>query len=97
METVKSVSFTDTTCYVVTYRQTDPLYEIDLTDPKNPIIKDALHVDGYSSYGAAIVSPNGVKETYACPAPRAIVADVGVLLTAPPALTQETDWIFASA
>ena len=49
-ERVKSVSFTDTTCYVVTYRQTDPLYEIDLTDPKNPIIKDALHVDGYSSY-----------------------------------------------
>jgi uncharacterized secreted protein with C-terminal beta-propeller domain len=50
MESVKSVSFTDTTCYVVTYRQTDPLYEIDLTDPKNPIIKDAIHVDGYSSY-----------------------------------------------
>ena len=49
-ERVKSVSFTDTTCYVVTYRQTDPLYEIDLTDPKNPIIKDAIHVDGYSSY-----------------------------------------------
>ena len=50
MESVKSVSFTDTTCYVVTYRQTDPLYEIDLTDPKNPIIKDAIHVDGFSSY-----------------------------------------------
>ena len=50
MENVKSVSFTDTTCYVVTYRQTDPLYEIDLTDPKNPIIKDAIHVDGFSSY-----------------------------------------------
>ena len=50
MESVKSVSFTDTTCYVVTYRQTDPLYEIDLTDPKNPTIKDAIHVDGFSSY-----------------------------------------------
>ena len=50
MESVKSASFTDTTCYVVTYRQTDPLYEIDLTDPKNPIIKDAIHVDGFSSY-----------------------------------------------
>ena len=49
-ERVKSVSFTDTTCYVVTYRRTDPLYEIDLTDPKNPIIKDAIHVDGFSSY-----------------------------------------------
>ena len=50
LESVKSVSFTDTTCYVVTYRITDPLYEIDLTDPKNPIIKDAIHVDGFSSY-----------------------------------------------
>lgn len=49
-ESVKSVSFTDTTCYIVTFLQTDPLYEIDLTDPKNPIIKDAIHVDGYSSY-----------------------------------------------
>ena len=49
-ESVKSVSFTDTTCYVVTFLQTDPLYEIDLTDPTNPIIKDAIHVDGFSSY-----------------------------------------------
>ena len=50
------------------------------------VVCTAASVDGYSSYGAAIVSPNGVKETYACPAPRAIVADVGVLLTAPRAM-----------
>lgn len=49
-EIVKSVSFTDTTCYVVTYVQTDPLYEIDIRDPKNPKIVDALKVPGYSSY-----------------------------------------------
>ena len=47
------------------------------------VVCTAASVDGYSSYGAAIVSPNGVKETYDCPAPRAIVADVDVLLTAP--------------
>ncbi len=47
------------------------------------VVCTAASVDGYSSYGAAIVSPNGVKETYNCPAPRAIVADVDVLLTAP--------------
>ena len=47
------------------------------------VVCTAASVDGYSSYGAAIVSPNGVKETYECPAPRAIVADVDVLLTAP--------------
>lgn len=47
------------------------------------VVCTAASVDGYSSYGAAIVSPNGVKETYECPAPRAIVADVDVLRTAP--------------
>ncbi len=47
------------------------------------VVCTAASVDGYSSYGAAIVSPNGVKETYDCPAPHAIVADVDVLLTAP--------------
>lgn len=49
-ERVKSVTFKDLYCFIVTFRTTDPLYEIDLTDPKNPIIVDALHVEGYSSY-----------------------------------------------
>lgn len=49
-ESVKSATFTDTTCYIVTYYQTDPLYEIDITDPKNPIIVDALKAPGFSSY-----------------------------------------------
>lgn len=47
------------------------------------VVGTAASVDGYSSFGAAIISPNGVKETYDCPAPRAILADVDVLLTAP--------------
>ena len=49
-EEVKSVTFTDDKCYIVTYEVTDPLYEIDLTDSKNPKIVDALHVPGYSTY-----------------------------------------------
>ena len=49
-ETVRSVSFTDDKCYVVTYVNTDPLYEIDITDPYNPKIIDSLEVPGYSSY-----------------------------------------------
>lgn len=49
-ETVKSVTFKEKYCFIVTYRNTDPLYEIDLTDPKNPTIVDELHIDGYSSY-----------------------------------------------
>ncbi|MCR5750813.1 MAG: sn-glycerol-1-phosphate dehydrogenase [Kiritimatiellae bacterium] len=43
----------------------------------------AASVDGYSSFGAAIRSPEGAKQTYACPAPRAILADLDVLRTAP--------------
>lgn len=43
----------------------------------------AASVDGYSSFGASIRSPEGAKQTYACPAPRAIVADLGVMRTAP--------------
>ncbi|MGN0847840.1 MAG: iron-containing alcohol dehydrogenase, partial [Kiritimatiellia bacterium] len=33
----------------------------------------AASVDGYSSFGAAIRSPEGAKKTSACPAPRVIV------------------------
>ncbi len=43
----------------------------------------AASVDGYSSFGASIRSPEGAKQTYPCPAPRAIVADLGVMRTAP--------------
>ena len=34
-ELVKSVRFEKNICYVCTYRNTDPLYEIDLSDPTN--------------------------------------------------------------
>ena len=43
----------------------------------------AASVDGYSSFGASIRSPEGAKKTYSCPAPRAIVADLDVMRTAP--------------
>ena len=43
----------------------------------------AASVDGYSSFGASLRSPEGAKQTYACPAPRAIVADLDVMRTAP--------------
>ena len=36
--------------YVVTFRQMDPLYVIDLSDPTNPQKRGALHVPGFSSY-----------------------------------------------
>lgn len=36
--------------YLVTFRQTDPLYIIDLADPANPSIAGELEIEGYSDY-----------------------------------------------
>ena len=47
------------------------------------VVATAASVDGYSSFGAAIRSPEGAKKTYPCPAPRAILADLDVMRTAP--------------
>ncbi len=49
-ETIRSVRFLGDTGYVVTFRQTDPLYVIDLTDPANPILDGELKIPGYSAY-----------------------------------------------
>jgi len=47
------------------------------------IVATAASMDGYSSFGAALLL-NGFKKTLECPAPRVIVADVSVLRGAPP-------------
>ncbi|NND91492.1 MAG: hypothetical protein HKN42_11575 [Granulosicoccus sp.] len=36
--------------YLVTFRQTDPLYVIDLADPARPFIAGELQIEGYSDY-----------------------------------------------
>lgn len=36
--------------YMVTFRQTDPLYTIDLADPTNPRVLGELKINGFSSY-----------------------------------------------
>ncbi|MDQ3339086.1 MAG: beta-propeller domain-containing protein [Myxococcota bacterium] len=36
--------------YLVTFRQTDPLYTLDLKDPTNPKVAGELKVNGFSSY-----------------------------------------------
>lgn len=36
--------------YLVTFRQTDPLYVIDLADPAKPLLAGELEIDGYSDY-----------------------------------------------
>jgi glycerol-1-phosphate dehydrogenase [NAD(P)+] len=88
----------------------------------NDIVKQAAHelerpylsvataasMDGYAAFGAAITR-DGYKQTMTCPAPRAVVADLEVLLAAPAGLTASgygdlmgkvtagADWLVADA
>ena len=49
-------------------------------------VATAASVDGYSSFGASITYKS-MKQTFTCPAPRAILADVGVMARAPREMT----------
>jgi hypothetical protein len=49
-EQIYAVRFIGTQAYVVTFRQTDPLYVIDLADPTAPRLAGELKIPGYSAY-----------------------------------------------
>ena len=49
-EELKSARFSGDTAYFVTFRNTDPLFCVDLSDPEHPRITGALKVSGYSAY-----------------------------------------------
>ncbi|MBQ7118142.1 MAG: beta-propeller domain-containing protein [Clostridia bacterium] len=49
-EQVKAVRFMGDTGYVVTFRNTDPLFIIDFSNPKSPKITGELKIPGYSTY-----------------------------------------------
>ncbi|WP_238019576.1 beta-propeller domain-containing protein [Dactylosporangium sp. AC04546] len=49
-ERIYSVRFIATLGYVVTFRQTDPLYTLDLSDPAAPKAVGELKITGYSAY-----------------------------------------------
>ncbi len=49
-ENIYSVRFVGAQGYVVTFRQTDPLYVLDLTEPRSPRLVGELKIPGYSSY-----------------------------------------------
>ena len=49
-ETIRSARFFGTTGYFVTFRQTDPLFSVDLSDPENPKVLGELKISGFSSY-----------------------------------------------
>ncbi|HEV2369657.1 MAG TPA: beta-propeller domain-containing protein, partial [Acidimicrobiales bacterium] len=49
-EKIYAVRFVGPLGYVVTFRQTDPLYVVDLTDPRHPVSNGQLALTGYSSF-----------------------------------------------
>ena len=55
-EQIYAVRFAGPVGYVVTFRQTDPLYTLDLSDPAQPRVAGELLLSGYSAYLAPIDS-----------------------------------------
>ena len=49
-ERIYAVRFMGDAGYVVTFRQTDPLYTLDLADPDAPRVVGELKIPGYSAY-----------------------------------------------
>lgn len=49
-ESIRSVRFNKEIATVVTFRQIDPLYYVDLTNPSFPEITSQLEVSGYTAY-----------------------------------------------
>jgi Beta propeller domain len=49
-ERLYAVRFIGTMAYAVTFRQIDPLYAIDLKDPRRPRVTGTLKISGYSAY-----------------------------------------------
>ncbi len=47
---IQSVRFVDAAGYVVTFRQVDPLYVIDLRSPTSPRVAGQVELAGYSAY-----------------------------------------------
>ena len=49
-ERIYAVRFMGPVGYVVTFRQTDPLYTLDLSDPAQPRVRGSVALTGYSAY-----------------------------------------------
>lgn len=49
-ESLYASRFADDKAYIVTFEQTDPLWVVDLSDPKAPVVAGSLEVPGWSSH-----------------------------------------------
>lgn len=79
-----------------------------LTDRPYMCVATAASMDGYTAFGASITY-QGAKQTFSCPAPAAVLADIEIVRNAPSAMTASgyadlfakitagADWIVADA
>jgi hypothetical protein len=49
-EDIRSVHFDGDRGYIVTFKKTDPLFVLDLADPRNPRLLGELQIPGFSTY-----------------------------------------------
>ena len=49
-ERIYSVRFLGDRAFVVTFRQVDPFYTLNMTDPSNPVVVGELKIPGFSNY-----------------------------------------------
>jgi hypothetical protein len=49
-EDIRSVRYVGNIAYIVTFRQTDPLFAIDIADPRAPKMLSGLKIPGFSTY-----------------------------------------------
>ncbi len=49
-ENIRSVRFQGDIGYMVTFKKTDPLFVLDLSDPAHPALRGELHIPGFSTY-----------------------------------------------
>lgn len=49
-EQIYAARYLGNTAYFITYRNTDPLFAVDLTDETNPVVLSELEITGFSEY-----------------------------------------------
>ena len=49
-ESIKSSRFLGNMVYFVTFRNTDPLFAVDASNPENPVIVNEVKLPGFSEY-----------------------------------------------
>jgi len=93
-EEIQSVRWFDDLAVLVTFRQMDPLYTVDLTDPGHPRRLGQLKIPGFSSYLHPIGDDRllGIG-TDATPEGRSLGAQVGVFDLADPTRATQVDKI----